>query len=138
MKLRNPFSFLTKFELFLWISSLLVVLLFFILSPVSDYLTLTASLIGATSLIFIAKGMAFGQLLIIIFALLYAIVSYMFSYYGEMITYLFMTAPAALVSLIAWLKNPYGKTSEVKVNKPLSAKMIIFIWNIVKQNFYRS
>lgn len=108
---------LTKFELLLWIASFSVVLLSFLLSPATDYLTLAASLIGVTSLIFVAKGMAFGQFLIIIFALLYGIASWMFTYYGEMITYVFMSAPAALASLIAWLRNPYGESGEVAVNR---------------------
>ncbi len=120
MKIKNPFSLLTRFELILWICSLFVVTLSFLLSPEPDLLSLFASLIGVTSLIFIARGMAFGQFLIIIFAVLYGIVSIRFSYWGEMITYLFMSAPAALFSLIAWLKNPYGKGDEVKVRAPLT------------------
>ena len=53
----------------------------------------------------------------IAFSLLYGIISYTFSYYGEMITYLGMTMPMAIFALIAWLKNPYkGNKAEVKVN----------------------
>ena len=83
-----------------------------------NYLTLTASVIGATSLIFNAKGNPFGQVLMIVFSILYGIISYSCSYYGEMITYLGMTAPMALFSLVAWLKNPYKwNKAEVTVNK---------------------
>ena len=54
----------------------------------------------------------------VIFSLLYGIISYTFSYYGEMITYLGMTMPMAVVALISWLRNPYqGNRAEVKVNK---------------------
>ncbi|MEG1880530.1 MAG: nicotinamide riboside transporter PnuC, partial [Oscillospiraceae bacterium] len=92
-----------------------------------NILTLTASLIGVTSLIFNAKGNPFGQFLMIIFSILYGIISYTFSYYGEMITYLGMTAPMALFALISWLKNPYnGNKAEVKVNR-LKAKEIVFM-----------
>ena len=53
----------------------------------------------------------------VIFSLLYGVISYTFSYYGEMITYLGMTMPMAVVALISWLRNPYkGKKSEVTVN----------------------
>ena len=46
-------------------------------------------------------------------------------HYGEMITYLGMTAPIALFSMITWLKNPYeGNKSEVEV-KHLKLKDII-------------
>ena len=62
----------------------------------------------------------------IIFSTLYGIISYNFAYYGEMITYLGMTAPMALFALISWLKNPYeGNKSEVKVNQ-ITFKEIIF------------
>jgi nicotinamide mononucleotide transporter PnuC len=90
---------------------------------------LTASLIGVTSLIFLAKGNPFGNVLMIIFSLLYAVISYSFLYYGEMITYLGMTAPMALFSLISWLKNPYGKSkAQVKVRE-MTPK--IFIGGVV-------
>ena len=63
----------------------------------------------------------------IIFSLLYGIISYSFSYYGEMITYLGMTLPMAIIALISWLKNPYkGKKSEVKINS-LDKKEYIFV-----------
>ena len=53
----------------------------------------------------------------IVFSILYGIISFSFAYYGEMITYLGMTAPMALFALISWLRNPYnGNRSEVKVN----------------------
>ena len=90
-------------------------------------MTLAASLIGVTSLIFNAKGNPFGQFLMVIFSILYGIISFTSAYYGEMITYLGMTAPMAVFALITWLKNPYnGNKSEVKVNR-LEFKEIIFM-----------
>ncbi|MEY8412999.1 nicotinamide riboside transporter PnuC [Lachnospiraceae bacterium 62-26] len=90
-------------------------------------MTLAASLIGVTSLIFNAKGNPFGQFLMVIFSILYGIISFTSAYYGEMITYLGMTAPMAVFALITWLKNPYnGNKSEVKVNR-LKFKEIIFM-----------
>jgi len=59
--MKNPFKSLTKFEWGLWISSVVVVTVSFVLYS-TDYLTLTASLIGVTALIFISKGMVFGQI----------------------------------------------------------------------------
>lgn len=82
-----------------------------------NYLILVASLVGVTSLIFNAKGDPYGQLLMVIFSLLYGIISFTFSYYGEMITYLGMTMPMAIFALMSWLRNPYnGSKAEVKVN----------------------
>ena len=120
-------GYFTKTELTLWSCSLLMIIVSFILFDRESYLTLVASLIGATSLIFSAKGNPFGQLLMIIFSILYGIISYTFSYYGEMITYLGMTAPMALFALVSWLRNPYnGNKAEVKVNR-ITLKEIIFM-----------
>lgn len=82
-----------------------------------NYLSLAASLIGATSLIFSAKGNPLGPFFAIFFSILYGIISYSFAYYGEMITYLGMTGPMAVFALISWLRNPYSnEKTEVKVN----------------------
>lgn len=111
-------SYFSKLEIILWCSSIALILIFFIAFDRTNYLTLIASLIGVTSLIFNAKGNPFGQLLIVAFSLLYGIISYTFAYYGEMITYLGMTMPMAFFALISWLRNPYnGNRAEVKVNK---------------------
>ena len=113
-KLKNYFS---KSEIALWISSVMLIIISFCVFDRTNYLTLCASLIGVTSLIFNAKGNPIGQLLMIVFSLLYGIISYSFSYYGEMITYLGMTMPMAIFALISWLRNPYnGNKSEVRVN----------------------
>ena len=124
-KFKNYFS---KTDIALWLSSAILIIVSFCIFDRISYLTLCASLIGVTSLIFNAKGNPFGQLLMIVFSLLYGIISYTFRYYGEMITYLGMTMPMAFFALISWLKNPYnGNKSEVKVNV-LTAKEHIFMW----------
>jgi len=117
IKLSNPFRDLSRFERILWIVSLIVVTCSFVLSPEKDYLSLFASLIGVTALIFLAKGYVIGQILIIVFAVFYGIISFYFRYYGEMITYLGMSAPIAVFALISWLRNPYHGTKEVKVHR---------------------
>ena len=114
--MKNPFKRLTKFEWALWLCSLLTVALSFLFGPEKDILSLAASLLGVTALIFVAKGMVFGQVLCVVFALVYGVVSFMFRYYGEVITYVGMSAPAAIAAVIAWLKNPYGDGQEVKVS----------------------
>ena len=122
------FKYFTKNELLLWFISTSIIIITFIFFDQTNYLTLAASLIGVTSLIFNAKGNPFGQLLMIIFSLLYGVISYSFSYYGEMITYLGMTAPMALFALVSWLKNPYkGKKSEVKVNNIQQKDILVMI-----------
>ena len=93
-----------------------------------DLLTGTASLIGVTALIFVAKGHVFGQVLTVVFSLFYAVVSYSFRYYGEMITYLGMTTPIAAMAVISWLRHPFeaGKP-EVAVAK-LSRRQMVMMW----------
>lgn len=115
--LKSTFGQLNKFELILWAVSLTVVLLSYILSGTNDILTLTASAIGVTSLIFLARGFCIGQILIIIFSVIYGIISFRNQYYGEMITYLCITTPIAVVALIQWIKHPFKDTKEVEVNK---------------------
>ncbi len=116
-----------KSEIVLWCLSTVSILLSFIFFDRENILTLIASLIGVTSLIFNAKGLPFGQFLMILFSILYGIISWEAAYYGEMITYLGMTAPMALVALIAWLRNPYDdKSREVRVNA-LSKKEYVFM-----------
>lgn len=62
----------------------------------------------------------------IVFSILYGIISYSVSYYGEMATYLGMTMPMAVVSLVSWVKNPFkGNRAEVKVNH-LKKKDMVF------------
>lgn len=123
--LKNYFS---KAEIILWSCSVMVILISFCLFDRSNYMTLCASFIGVTSLIFNAKGNPFGQFLMIVFSLLYGIISYTFSYYGEMITYLGMTMPMAVFALISWLRNPYkGNRAQVKVNT-ISKMEILYMW----------
>ena len=115
--MKKLLSYFSKLEIALWISSVLLILVSFLVFDRVNYLTLAASLIGVTSLIFNAKGNPIGQALMIVFSLLYGIISYTFSYYGEMITYLGMTMPMAAFALISWLRNPYkGNKAEVVVN----------------------
>lgn len=121
-------NYFSKSELTLWFVSVLGIIGSFCLFDRTNYMTLSASLIGVTSLILNAKGNPLGQLLMVIFSLLYGIISFSFAYYGEMLTYLGMTMPMAVFSLISWLKNPYrGKRSEVRVNQ-ISKKEVIFMW----------
>jgi nicotinamide mononucleotide transporter PnuC len=114
--MRKLIQYFSVGEWLLWAGSCLAILVCFFLFGGSDTLTLIASLIGVSSLILCAKGNPAGQVLMILFSLLYGYISLTFAYYGEMITYLGMTAPMALFSLISWLRHPYkGQKSQVQV-----------------------
>ena len=137
--MRKLFSYFSRGELLLWFSSLALIIISFLAFDRESYLTLAASLIGVTSLIFCAKGNPFGQALMVLFSVLYGIISYSFDYYGEMITYLGMTAPMALFSLIAWLVHPYrGNRAEVAVNRlrPREIPLILLLTAAVTVGFY--
>lgn len=116
-KIKKLINYFSTTEIILWCSSVVLIVVSFCIFDRENYMTLTASLIGVTSLIFSAKGNPIAQVLMIIFSLIYGIISFSFAYYGEMITYLGMTMPMAVIALISWVKNPYnGNKSQVKVN----------------------
>ena len=136
-------NYFSKTEWRLWLGSVGLVLLSFFCFDRENILTLTASLIGVTSLILNAKGNPVGQVLMLVFSLLYGAISYTFAYYGEMITYLGMTAPMALWALVSWLRHPYkGNHKEVEVNRlslkewvlliPLTALVTLLFYFILK------
>lgn len=125
--LRDCFATLTSFERRLWVVSLVVVSLSFLLSPEVDYLNLIASLIGVTGLIFLAKGMVLGQIITIVFSILYAIISYSYAYYGEVLTYAAMTLPMAVVSMVQWLRHPFEDSGEVEIAKVKGSQVAIML-----------
>lgn len=117
MKLKQLFGSLTIIDHVIWTAAILFITVSFLIFDRENFLTLAASVIGVTSIIINAKGHPLGQLLMLFFAAVYGYISFSFHYYGEMITYLGMTAPMALFSLIAWLRNPFKDgNAEVRVN----------------------
>jgi len=117
MMLKRLCSYFTLTERLLWLCSCIAIITVFIIFDRERFLTLTASLIGVTSLIFSAKGNPAGLVLMVIFSIIYGIISFSFAYYGEMITYLCMTMPMSAYALICWLKNPYGDNrAEVRIS----------------------
>ena len=121
-------KYFTKKEIALWSGSALLIIGSFMIFDRENYMTLVASLIGVTSIIINAKGNPLGQCLIIVFSLIYGMISYSCAYYGEMITYLGMTMPMAVFALISWLRNPYnGNRAEVKVNQ-IGKKETVLMW----------
>ncbi len=120
--------FFSKGEWLLWGISVTCIVLSFCLIPGGKPLSLVASLIGVTSLIFCAKGHPVGQVLMLVFSALYGVVSYTCAYYGEMITYLGMTAPMALFSLVSWLRHPFqGQRSQVAVARLSRTEALLLV-----------
>ncbi|MDD6057451.1 MAG: nicotinamide riboside transporter PnuC [Clostridiales bacterium] len=130
---------LSKKEWAIWIGSLLVVAASNVASADFDLLTLLAALIGVTSLILAAKGNVWAQVLMIVFSILYGIISWRFRYWGEMITYFGMTLPMAIWATITWMKNPSKENrNEVAIRKlnRKHAAVLFFFCLIVTSGFY--
>ena len=121
-------SYFSKTERIIWGASVFMVLLSFVIFDRRNYATLLASLIGVTSLLYNAKGNPIGQAMTAIFSLFYGAISFSFHYYGEMITYLGMTMPMALLALVSWLRNPYkGNKAEVTVNRVRGKERVFMV-----------
>ena len=125
--MNNPFIDFTKKEWAIWIVSLIVVTVSNMVSGDFSLLTLIAALIGVTSLIFAAKGNVWAQILIIIFCILYGIISWRFRYWGELITYVGMNLPMAIWATITWLKNPSKENGNQVAIQKLNKKHIIIL-----------
>lgn len=119
------------FEWTLWSVSVVLILFSNMISPTSDVLSLIASLIGVTALIFLAKGHVLGHLLIIIFAIIYGIISYQYRYYGELITYLCMSAPMAVLAAVEWIRHPYKGSSEVRIEQLNKRKIVALLCSTI-------
>ena len=132
------FKELTKFEWFLWITSILIVTISYIFVPDQKVITIFTCIIGITALIFCAKGFVIGQVLILVFSILYSIISFCFAYYGEMITYLCLSSPAAVCAIVSWIKHPYKQTKQVEIQKMTQKQYLImlFLTVIVTFAFY--
>lgn len=119
----NPIKTLTKKEWALWLGSLSAVIFSNLLAGNIDPLTLAATCIGVTSLIFAAKGNVWSQVLMTIFCILYAVISWRFRYWGEMITYLGMSLPMSVWSVVTWARNSSEGGNSVAIQK-LTARHI--------------
>ena len=125
--MQNPWKELSVKEWWLWSISMLIVTVSNLVGGSFDVLTLAATWVGITSLIFAAKGNVWAQFLMIAFSILYGIISFRFRYWGEMITYLGMTLPMAVWSAVTWLRNPSaGSKSEVAIRR-LEKKHFLFL-----------
>ena len=125
--MNNLLKTITKKEWTLWIGSVGVILLSNILTRKVDFLMLVAALVGVTSLVLAAKGNFWAQILMIVFSILYAIISWQFRYWGEMITYLGMTLPMAVWSLITWMKNPSESGNEVAIQMLTRKQFVVLL-----------
>lgn len=124
--MKRLLGYFTKFELLLWGLSVAVVVVSYVAFGRSIDLAFFASLIGATALIFNAKGNPLGMGLMIFFCMIYGYISYTFSYYGEMITYLGMSWPMSIMAFVSWFRNPYkNKRSQVTISSVTKKDLVV-------------
>ena len=115
--MKKVFNYFTLTEKIILSVSILIITLTFLIFDRKGYFNYVASIIGVVSLILNAKGNFIGQIIGIIFCTCYGIISFTYRYYGEVITYLCMTMPFAIISMISWIKNPFkNKKTEVTIN----------------------
>ncbi len=133
--MKNPFKTLSKFETALWLSSVAVIVISSFFSGIEGIVSGVASLIGVTALIFVAKGMIIGQILCVLFSVLYGIISLFFGYYGETFTYIGMCLPMAIFSLVSWIKNPYKESDIVEIARLSSKKIFVTVITTVVVTF---
>ncbi len=139
LPLKNPFLRLNKKEWVLYLTSLTVVIASNFFAKEINVINILATALGVTALIFIAKGDVFGQVLCLIFATLYSITSFQHRYYSEIITYLGMTAPISVASIVTWIKNPVEKGKNVVKIRKFTLKefaLTTFLTAIVTFAFY--
>ncbi len=137
----NPFKEMNKVEWVIWIVSLITIFLTNVLSGGFDLVTVIASCIGITGLLFVAKGNIWAVACTVTFSLMYGYISFNFRYWGEMITYLGMNLPIAIAVGITWLANPsklhegtvaIARLDEKAVKKMiLSAIIVTFIFHLI-------
>ena len=114
---RNPFHGFSKEDWIILSVSLTVVFLCNLLTPQVTWSTAVGVTVGAVALVLMARGDVWGQILTAVFSILYGITSWQFRYYGEVITYMGMTFPMALMAVVSWLKHPYkGNAAEVEIH----------------------
>lgn len=124
--LKKIYNYFNATEKLIWLFSVLTITVFFILFDKSNYINFITSLIGVTALIFMSKANPFAHVLFIIFSILYAYVSFTYSYYGEVFNFLCLTMVLSVVSLVSWIKNPYKNNSvETKIENTRKKDILI-------------
>lgn len=134
--MKKFFKSLTVLEWIIWSVSTVAAIVSFFIFKNENYHYLIGAVIGFTAVLLVSKGNPIGQLIMVVFSVFYGVISFSFKYYGEMITYLGMSAPMAVIALIVWLKNPFnGDKGEVKVNSLQKKEVCLFIMILIAVTF---
>lgn len=112
--MKKLFKDWTPFELImLFFNPILVVVVGIVFK--NDALTIITSAGGIVGVLLCAKGRVLGQIIGLIIAILYSIVSYFNGFYGETIIYMVYMIPMYVWSVVEWLKHKNKETNSVQV-----------------------
>lgn len=114
----------TNFEKILLFASIIIVGSVGIIFD-SDLLTISCSIIGILTALFLAKGKNLGQIFGLFITILYSIVSYKNKYFGEVLIYLCLMFPMYIVGTYTWIKNKNKETDSVLINTIRKKEWII-------------
>ena len=98
----------------LWLISVAVVAMAGVLGGQTTAAGVLGPVIGVTALIYIARGAVLGQVLMVVFSLVYGYLSFYCRYYGEMVTYMGMTGPISAMTVVTWLRHPSQEENQVE------------------------
>lgn len=98
----------------LWLFSVAVVAMAGVLGGQTTAAGVLGPVIGVTALIYIARGAVLGQVLMVVFSLVYGYLSFYCRYYGEMVTYMGMTGPISAMTVVTWLRHPSQEENRVE------------------------
>ena len=103
------------FEKILLIGSILFISLIG-LSFHADALATLCSMLGVVTVLLLAKGNNYANVLGVFISILYSIVSYRNKYYGEILIYVFLMIPMYTIGIFTWLKHKDKDTDSVEIN----------------------
>lgn len=83
----------------------------------SDKIAIVESIVMVLTAILQAKGKIESQFFSLLDCFLYSYLSYKSRYFGEVIFYLLIMFPMAIMGIISWMKHKSDKTDTVEVNE---------------------
>ena len=113
--MKKYFKCWNKFEVTLLVTGILILLSIGIYLD-CGLLPTIVPVIGFFCALHQANGLVIGQIVGVVMAILYSIMSYSNNYYGEVIVYLFVILPLYISGIYTWLKNKDKKSEKVKQN----------------------
>lgn len=117
----------SKFEIILVFTSITSIIICGIISK-SWIMAIISSVINIITSMLQAKGRIESQFISILDCIIYSYVSYTNQYYGEVIFYILIMLPMAIIGIISWITHKNEKTDTVEVNEIKLKEWIMLIF----------